>query len=72
MRIFHFLKRIAVGVSKHFRRESHLTVDAREASCSIATERPSAERSCFKDWLLGGPKIDNLELPPRDATPWRS
>jgi len=28
-------------------------------------------RPNFKDWLLSGPQVDELELPPRDQSPMR-
>ena len=31
----------------------------------------SGDKPDFKQWLLGGPKIEGLELPSRDAPPMR-
>ncbi|MFN0132764.1 MAG: type II toxin-antitoxin system Phd/YefM family antitoxin [Phycisphaerales bacterium] len=34
-------------------------------------ERLTGQKPSFTDWLLKGPRIDDLELPRRDASPMR-
>lgn len=34
-------------------------------------EKLTGKKPNFTDWLLNGPRIDDLELPPRDASPMR-
>lgn len=34
-------------------------------------EQLTGRKPNFKDWLLSGPRIDDLELPSRDASPMR-
>lgn len=34
-------------------------------------EQQTGKRPEFKDWLLAGPRLDDLELPRRDASPMR-
>jgi prevent-host-death family protein len=48
------------------RHDAAVVVVAEETYRALAGEKPT-----FKDWLLNGPRTDELELPPRDHSPMR-
>jgi antitoxin Phd len=48
------------------RQDAAVVVISEDAYRKLTGEHPS-----FKDWLLNGPRLDDLELPPRDQSPMR-